>query len=663
MHMKYLNLRKNYPNWNWTQDEKRQRAYNALVNKGNTSLFKKTVWNEMVDCLYNALIEVGLEWDEEYGTYERTKYPTGFLYNLFPMVFTAKKFNAVRKNIQKVINSTFIWQYDTNYEGYVGRDNYMGYAETEDADTLYGSALLELARKLNLLIDILKDEANTLDKEANVQNAVSSNSTLAVPELSKLDTYLTESLEAAGEMSNTTPKTFSVDKNIESSPSADIKLKDAKSTLKVQAKYYTHFDAVMELEELYSNLYATIYHFMTVDAKLIINYLNVKITAQVPNILTQTANIDFADVSRLVASSIAEALTEANLGIGTGFELDANNLSTLLTDALMTTRHKRLLKLRLNPETVITASVENIKGSTFVSLVSHISRPISNLNKGTSKKASSVVTCRAQMSIPDLIRCIVNPMNPELVDCVCDIDNEMHKGIAESIGSDVNSEGEIESDMVKGIVERMGSELSLNLEQTSEVHKMLIRLMGYTKNYKAEIESAMVRFEKLLQESNVTSSFTDNLRLDLCSSGSTMEVMQSFGMDSNSSLEALNYGENYPKTNSVYSTYFDLVIDSLEPYPIQVNEIFKDTSNALAETLDAEQSMKINVGAFEVVPNTNIAVVNLKAGTSEVEYSATAYADITFDPASWYNPVQIGSLLEIYQAYETTQTDTNLDIE
>ena len=76
--MKELKLRKDYQNWNWTDNPERQQAYHALVYKENTSLFAKTVWNEMVDCLYNALTEVGLEWNDTVASYENTKFSTFF---------------------------------------------------------------------------------------------------------------------------------------------------------------------------------------------------------------------------------------------------------------------------------------------------------------------------------------------------------------------------------------------------------------------------------------------------------------------------------------------------------------------------------------------------------------------------------------------------------
>lgn len=659
--MKELKLRKDYPNFDWNKNADRQQAHHALIYRENTSLFKKTVWNDIVDCLKNALVEVGLTWSDEFGSYEDTK----FELTSSPVNFTARRFNAISHNVKVVINSTFIWQYDTNYEGFVGRDNYRGFTETLTPDTVYGSALIELTRKVNLLIDILKDEANTLNKASNTNLEASSNTILSVPELSAFDTFLVETLKSDVTVSNHEAAEFSINESVEFKPQADIKLKHAGGTIRVNLKNYSFYDAVMELERLYSNLYSTIYHLAVTNAKLIINYNSVKLRAEVPSVLTETSNMDFADIGRLVANSILNALTDATLGNVEPLDLETEYLSQMIAEALVSVKGKRLLKIRLKPEMTFTASIDNYKGLTFVSITAHILRNNANAITRVARKASSQITCEAIMSIPDLIRCVANPMLSEYIDCVCNIENEMVKGVATNTGSDVDMMADILSLMKKGKARKTASTVNCILSESGEIEKTLIRLLSYTKEHKANISSEAKRFQRLLQESVVASKFRDNIRLDLCISGSTLEVISTFLMGGDSNLDAINYGDDYLKTNTAFELYFDSDITSLEATSLEINEVIYDSGDVSLEVLNTAESMQVDVKAFEVViPNTNISIVSLTSiVVGNISHDAFSFADITFDEASWYNPVQIENLLEIYQVYGAEQVAGNLDIQ
>jgi len=54
--------------------------------------------------------------------------------------------------------------------------------------------------------------------------------------------------------------------------------------------------------------------------------------------------------------------------------------------------------------------------------------------------------------------------------------------------------------------------------------------------------------------------------------------------------------------------------------------------------------------------------VNLEPLIGTIEHDALLFADITFDPSSWHNPVQINDVLEIYQIYEGDQDGLNLNL-
>jgi hypothetical protein len=132
-----------------------QNSYNALINKGETPEFSIKVWNDLVELLYQAIIQSGHSWDSTYGSVSNTKM-------MFPYdELTSFRFNAMTWNITKLINLTWKWEVDTDLEGFVGRLRFYGVSEVRgNADYLYGWYILELARVINLFINILKNQAD-----------------------------------------------------------------------------------------------------------------------------------------------------------------------------------------------------------------------------------------------------------------------------------------------------------------------------------------------------------------------------------------------------------------------------------------------------------------------------------------------------------------------
>jgi len=253
-------------------------------------------------------------------------------------------------------------------------------------------------------------------------------------------------------------------------------------------------------------------------------------------------------------------------------------------------------------------------------------------------------------------------MISELIDCVGNIQSEMEKGIVLHADSFTENLMQQESVMIKSEIAKMQSRVEMTSDNEADVEKLLIRLLSFTETYKAEIESSMASLNSMIQESDISSIFTDDLRLEIYSAGESMGVRETFILNNESRLEALNYGEDYLKTRTVYQSFFDSELASVEPYLVNVEEIFVDTCDAIIETLDAEQTLNINANAFNTISNTNISIVNLEPLIGTIEHDALLFADITFDPSSWHNPVQINDVLEIYQVYEGEQNGMNLNL-
>lgn len=143
-----------YELFDWQTDEDTKKAYDALINKGQTGEFCYVVWNDIINKLSGAMDEAGLAWDAQYGGVNETKMS-------YFDIFTAKRFNAVTYNIEKLINNKWKWDVVPDVTGFLGRARVKGYTEAgNNADVVYGWYLIELARVVNLFIDILKNEAD-----------------------------------------------------------------------------------------------------------------------------------------------------------------------------------------------------------------------------------------------------------------------------------------------------------------------------------------------------------------------------------------------------------------------------------------------------------------------------------------------------------------------
>lgn len=172
----------------------------------------------------------------------------------------------------------------------------------------------------------------------------------------------------------------------------------------------------------------------------------------------------------------------------------------------------------------------------------------------------------------------------------------------------------------------------------------------------------MRSLQSLIQSSSLTAKFTDNIRLKIYSSGESMGVRETFSVDNNSRLEALNYGDEYLGTLTTSDAYFDLLLENVAPFPLAIDEVFSENFNVVAETRNAEDTIKVQARAFEALPNTNMSIVNLEPIGAGTYHGAFFTALLSFDASSWHNPIKINNVLEIYQVYETDQVGNTLNL-
>ena len=128
----------------------------ALNNNGETKNFGANTWYGIVDGISYLLEQAEETWDSTYGTVEET-----YLHPALDSdkTLTARKFNAVTLNIEKILHNKWRWAVDESVEnGFLGRPRVHGLTEygKKGADKVYGWYLLELVRVTNMFIDILQ---------------------------------------------------------------------------------------------------------------------------------------------------------------------------------------------------------------------------------------------------------------------------------------------------------------------------------------------------------------------------------------------------------------------------------------------------------------------------------------------------------------------------
>lgn len=157
-------LSSDHPLYDWSDY---QSSRDALVSGTPTRHFAKEAWNAIVDSLNDALTAAGLAWDPVHTTAEGAKItePNGKL--------TAAKFNSIRSNIDGPAPLGWAWADRENFRGYVGRENFYGRASHgRRSDSVYPEYIIELVRKLNLLIEIMRGTAMIEEVEAQQISAL-----------------------------------------------------------------------------------------------------------------------------------------------------------------------------------------------------------------------------------------------------------------------------------------------------------------------------------------------------------------------------------------------------------------------------------------------------------------------------------------------------------
>ena len=187
-----------YPLFEWDKSNgvataaQTRKAHTAASEQGQCADFSRYVWNDIVDTLGKLLADLGLSWDGRYTT------QTGAKITALYGQLTAEKFNSVRHNIQAVAFTTWRWQFDYLKEGYTGRNDFRGVrVYGTNSDRVYGWYIIELVRKLNVAIELMRGTWPTVELDIVYTAASHSDAELPVRPSVKLPAVALSASNAA----------------------------------------------------------------------------------------------------------------------------------------------------------------------------------------------------------------------------------------------------------------------------------------------------------------------------------------------------------------------------------------------------------------------------------------------------------------------------------
>lgn len=138
--------------WSWSAsngeatDAQTSNSYSSLISEGLVESFHWKVWNDFVNKVNEARVETGQAWKTDYASKVNT------LVEGIYSELTVAKFNSV---VQNIAYPFWNWAQLPGSPGYLGRLLMRGTATMgNNADDVYYQYIIELARKLNLVIGI-----------------------------------------------------------------------------------------------------------------------------------------------------------------------------------------------------------------------------------------------------------------------------------------------------------------------------------------------------------------------------------------------------------------------------------------------------------------------------------------------------------------------------
>ena len=185
-------LEEDYPLFDWGNW---QSSREALVQGTPTKYFAKEAWNAIVDGVNNALTTAGLNWDNRYTSVEGAKITAAY------GKLTANMINSVRHNIDWPAPLGWGWAKREDFRGYIGREDFRGLSGHGKAcDKVYPEYILELVRKMNLLLELMRGTALINEIQTDMNLLVQTECQLCAGISAHVDTSCNASTRIAAEV-------------------------------------------------------------------------------------------------------------------------------------------------------------------------------------------------------------------------------------------------------------------------------------------------------------------------------------------------------------------------------------------------------------------------------------------------------------------------------
>lgn len=658
--MRDLNLPSSFEAWDWTKDDDTIKAYYAISNKGYTSEFKAAVWNALCTKLNQTLIAMNLSWDNKYTTY------SGALLSGYYPTLTAQIFNSVRHNIEVNVPTTWKWVFSRGYEGYVGRLDFRGVSTTSNPDTVFGSYILEIARKLNLLISIFKNEAAF--SEPNIAFTFTLDTTqveFVSLDAAILNVDLINSAVSNSELAYIEPLELHINSKNKHTNDVLLSLKNAAQTLSIKERFSLSTSATLLLEELYRNLNVYVYSTINQNAKLAVSnntrILNVDLRAEKIN----EAALILPDIIDMLTEIISTTSQTADLKDLEPLALYVDVLSRIYESAKVEVARSRLVQSYSSAASTTYGEMETITGRELYSIVSSILRiQKSIMNRGLAARASSTVPALAGINSMAYSRQAGILPAAEI--------NHIYEITASSVAFErllmaslvdhtLTDEG---SAVAKEAAILPKNNISSNLTiESSEAEIKLIKQAAYNFLHKLNILSKVVTKESMgLNAADQSELVVNQAALIGYVDDKMLSAIGAYFSSGQFDLDLLHYEGDVLVTDYLSQLSSNALIHAISSFNVAIKHIENEHILAEPSLKLAEDSMDIHELAFIDSANASLVKVDFNSFSVNTLIEANIDSFIEFDPSSWRNPEKTDSTLFIYQVYGVEQDGMNLNL-
>ena len=658
--MRDLNLPTSFEAWNWNKDDDTIKAYYAISNKGYTSEFKAAVWNALCNKLYQTMNAMSLSWDNKYTTYSEV-----LLSGTYPTL-TAQIFNSVRHNIEVHVPTTWKWVFNRTYEGYIGRLDFRGVSSTSNPDTLFGSYILEIARKLNLLISIYKNEASFAEPNVAFTFVLDTTHVEFVSlDSAILNIDLINNTVSDSALAYIEPLELNINSKNTHTNNVLLSLRNAAQTLAINERFSLSASATLLLEELYRNLYTYVYSTINQNAKLAVSnntrIINVDLRVEHLN----EATLILPDIIDMLNEIISTTSQTAELKKLEPLTLYIDVLSSIYETAKVEVVKSRLIQSYSSAESTALGDMETITGRELYSIVSAVLRMqriimnralaaravssvpvVANINSSAYSKQAGIIPVT---EINHIYGITASSVAFERI-----IMDSIIAHILSDEGSAVVKEAlilPVESLFSKLTIERSEAEIKL-IKQVAHNFSHRLSIVSEVASNESKIMNAIDYSELVVNAATLVGYVDDKM----------LSALGSYFSSGQFELELLHYEGDVFITNYLSQISVDALINAISPLNVEVYHNESEIFEAEPSLRLAEDSMNIHELAFQDSTNANLVKVDFNSFSVNTLIEASIESFIEFDITSWRNPVLINDILEIYQVYETEQDGTNLNL-